>query len=215
MPRSDNRLDRVSTEKFGVMHRLVDSPPFDLPLESWSELYDLTVAFRPDLVLELGRGWGNSTCVFTEAANTLGCRVISIGFDSERAWETRTALRMKQIVDPDWFEPLTVVQDDITTLDFDPLLDGSTRTLVYWDAHGGEVAEAVLGRLLPALPTENKVVVDDIWRTPTLYGLQAEYRAGPLWSQFEEMLPVWDYLSERQIEFESGDRWISFTARND
>jgi hypothetical protein len=36
-----------------------------------------------------------------------------------------------------------------------------------------------------------------------------------LWSQFEEMLPVWDYLSERQIEFESGDRWISFTARND
>jgi cephalosporin hydroxylase len=205
----------VLNERFGLMHRLVDSPTLDLPLENWSVLYDLTVAFRPDVVLELGRGWGNSTCVFTEAAGVVGCRVLSIGFDSEHAWETRTAPRLAQVVDPDWFIPLTVLQDDITTLDFDSLLVGSTRTLVFWDAHGADVADAVFGRLMPALPAENKVVVDDIWRMPEQYGLQAKYHAGPLWSLFEEVLPLWNYLSERQIEFESGDRWISFTARNE
>jgi hypothetical protein len=200
-------------ERFALMHRLVDSPPLDLPIENWTELYDLTLAFRPDVILELGRGWGNSTCVFTEAAGLVGSRVFSIGFDSEHAWETRSAPRLGQVVDADWFAPLTVLHDDITTLDFEPLLLGSTRTLVYWDAHGGDVAEAVLGRLLPALPAENKVVVDDIWRTPSRYGVDAEYQAGPLWSQFEEVLPLWAYLTEGEIEFEPGDRWIAFTAR--
>jgi predicted O-methyltransferase YrrM len=204
----------VLKDKFVLMHRLVDSPPLDLPIENWSELYDLAVAYRPDLVLELGRGCGNSTCVFTEAARLVGCRVFSIGFDSEHAWETRSAPRLEQVVDADWFALLTVLHDDITTLDFEPLLVGSTRTLVFWDAHGADVADAVLRGLLPALPADNKVVVDDIWRTPNNHGLQAEYRAGPLWSLFEEVLPLWEYLTERQIEFDSGDRWISFTARN-
>jgi cephalosporin hydroxylase len=198
------------------MHRLVDSPPFDLPVENWSDLYELTLAFRPDLILELGRGYGNSTCVFTEAASALGCRVVSVGFDSEHAWEKRSAPRLEDIVDAEWFAPLTVLQDDITTLDFQMLLAGSERTLVFWDAHGADVAQAVLEGLLPMLPAENRVVVDDIWDTPpSRYGLEAEYRAGPLSSAFEEVVPLWGYLSERQIEFEMGDRWISFTARNE
>jgi cephalosporin hydroxylase len=196
-----------------LMHRLVGSPPLDLPIENWLELHDLTVAFRADLVLELGRGYGNSTCVFTEAAHTVGCRVVSIGFDSERAWETKTAPRLAKVVEANWFGPLTVVQDDITTLDFRPLLEGSSRTLVFWDAHGTDVAEALFGRMLPALPAENKVVVDDIWTTRERYGLRAEFQAGPLWSLFDELPPLWEYLAERQIKFDIGDRWISFTAR--
>jgi hypothetical protein len=57
------------------------------------------------------------------------------------------------------------------------------------------------------------VVVDDIWPTPTLYGLRADYQAGPLWSQVDEVLPLWAYLSQQVIEFEAGVRWIIFTAR--
>jgi predicted O-methyltransferase YrrM len=203
----------VPTEKFRMMHRLVDSDPRNLPVESWSDLYELTVAYEPDAVLELGRGWGNSTCVFTEAANVIGARVYSIGFDSEHAWETRTAPRLLPVVGPDWFAPLTVVQDDITTFDFGPFLTGNSRALVFWDAHGMEVADTVLNRLLPALPADNKVVVDDILPTPESYGRKAEYQAGPLWSHYEEVLPLWDYLSKRQIDFLPGVRWISFTAR--
>jgi cephalosporin hydroxylase len=202
----------VLAERFKLMHRLVDSPALDLPIENWLELHDLTVAFRPDLVLELGRGYGNSTCVFTEAAHSVGCRVVSLGFDSERAWETETAPRLAEVVEANWFEPLTVVQDDITRLDFRPLLEGSSRTLVFWDAHGVDVAESIFRRLVPALPIENKIVVDDIWTTPERYGLHSHFQAGPLWSLFDELPPLWEYLTERQIEFEVGDRWISFAA---
>jgi hypothetical protein len=82
------------------------------------DLHDLTVAFQPDLVFELGRGYGNSTCVFTEAAHTVGCRVVNIGFDSERAWETRARATACGRRGGDWFAHLTLVEDDIRTLDF-------------------------------------------------------------------------------------------------
>jgi cephalosporin hydroxylase len=205
---------RVSVERFKSMYRLVDSPPFDLPFESWFDLYELVIAFQPDLVLELGRGWGNSTCVLTEAANLGGFRVVSVSFDSEHAWETRTARRLEQVVERDWFVPLTVLHDDIRTLDFQPLVAGSPRVFVFWDAHGVDVADAVLLHLVPVLPVENRVVVDDIWPTPHLYGLEATHRAGPLWSQFDELLPLWDYLTEHQVDPEIGHRWISFTVGN-
>jgi hypothetical protein len=194
------------------MHRLVDSPAFDLPLDEWRELYDATLEFQPDLVLELGRGYGNSTAVFTEAAQSIPCRVTSIGFDAEHAWETRTAPRLSTVVGAEWFAPLTVVQDDITTIDFEPLLEGSMRTLVYWDAHGSDVADAIFRRLMPALPHENRIIVDDVWPAPEQYGLRAEHRAGPLWSLFDEIIPLWDYLSEHDIEFVSSSRSIVFTA---
>jgi SAM-dependent methyltransferase len=197
---------------FEEMHRLVGSPAFDLPLEDWQELYDSTLEFQPDLVLELGRGYGNSTCVFTEAAQSIPCRVTSIGFDSEHAWESRTAPRLLRVVGEDWFTPLTIVQDDITTVDFRPHLAGSTRTLVYWDAHGTDIADAVFKRLLPALPPENRIIVDDVWPAPEQYGQRAEFRAGPMWSLFDEILPLWDYLSEREIEFASGSRSIAFSV---
>jgi FkbM family methyltransferase len=203
----------VPAGRFEVMHRLVASSPFDLPIENWPELYDLTVTFRPDLVLELGRGYGNSTCVFTEAANAIGeCRVVSVDSNPDRFWQAETAPKLLPLVGTEWFARLTVLQDDITTIDFQPLLQGSARVLVFWDAHGAEIADAVLRRLLPALPQENLLVVDDVWHSQELYGLHAEYKAGPLWSLFDELVPLWEYLHEGKLEFEAGERWISFTA---
>ena len=79
--------------------------------------------------------------------------------------------------------------------DFRPILAGSNRVLVFWDAHGADVAQAVFERLLPELPPANQIVVDDIWSTPEKYGLRAEYQAGPLWSLFDELPPLWEYLS--------------------
>jgi hypothetical protein len=202
----------VPPERFEQLHSLVGSPALDLPLEDWVQLYELSCAFRPDLVLELGRGYGNSTCIFTEAAHEIPCRVISIGFDSEQAWETRTAPRLLPAVGAAWFEPLRVLQEDLTKVDYRPLLDGCNRALVFWDAHGNDVADAVFDRLLPELPPSNLIVVDDIWSTPERYGLRAEYQAGPFWSLFEELPPLWQYLSNRGIDYDPGDRWITFSA---
>lgn len=165
-------------------------------------------------MLELGRDYGNSTSVFTEAAQSIRCRVVSIGFDSEHAWETRTAPRLSAIVEPEWFTPLLVIQNDITTIDFRPLLAGSTRAPIFWDAHGTDVARTVFGRLVAALPFVNKVVVDDVWSDPEQYGQRAEHRALPLWSLYDEVVPLWDDLWQRGVELESGNRRITFSHRS-
>ena len=44
----------------------------DLTPFQWAQLLAYTLEFKPDLILELGRGAGNSTCVFTERPPT-GC----------------------------------------------------------------------------------------------------------------------------------------------
>lgn len=195
------------------MHRLVASSPLDLPIENWPALHDLTLAFEPDLVVELGRGYGNSTCVFLEAANARrDFRVVSIDSNPQRFWQAETAPKLLPLVGSEWFAPLTVLQADIRTTDFEQVLDGSRRVLIFWDAHGADISDAVLSRLVPALPDENLIVVDDVWQSRELYGLEAEHSAGPLWSLFDEILPVWEYLSEREIAFETAERWISFTA---
>jgi len=202
----------MGTERFALMHDLVASPPFDLPLPAWKELYEAVREFAPDLILELGRGWGNSTCVFTEAANETGARVVSIGFDSEHAWETRTAPRLLPHVGEAWFAPLSAMQADITEIDYRPIVASSKGAFIFWDAHGTDVARAVLDRLLPELPPRNLVVVDDIWDAKAESPLPAEYFAGPLASLFEEVGPLWEYLSENGIDFDVGDRWVSFAA---
>lgn len=196
------------------MHDLVGSPEFDLPLPAWHDLYEIVAGFEPDLVLELGRGYGNSTCVFTEAAGRMHFDVVSIGNDGGREWETGTARRLKPLVGRRWFRPLTVVHSDICGFDYEAIVRGRQRVLVYWDAHGMDVAAAVLSDLLPRLPAVNLVVVDDVWPKDGPYPqpLPPEHFAGPFASLFDEIGPLWEYLRTRDVPFHQGERSVSFTA---
>src|ERR1041384_1429253 len=45
--------------------------PIDMSLPEYGQLFAAALDFQPDLVVEIGRGWGNSTCALTEAANHL------------------------------------------------------------------------------------------------------------------------------------------------
>jgi cephalosporin hydroxylase len=194
------------------MQSLVGSPELDLPLRAWRHLYKMVVSFEPDAIIELGRGYGNSTCVFTEAAWTTGAVVLSIGNDGNREWETGTARRLERFVGDGWFRPLTVLHDDICTVDYRAIVCNWRRVFVYWDAHGADVAAAVLVGLLPLLPVENLVVVDDIWSMGGPYLLPPKHYAGPFASLFDEVGPLWEYLRTREIPFNQGERWVSFTA---
>src|SRR5215212_5051802 len=80
---------RLARDRFHRMAEAVGSP-VDLDLGQWFQLYAFALEVEPDLVLELGRGYGNSTCVFTEAAQTSGGRVLSISNDTPSGWATRT-----------------------------------------------------------------------------------------------------------------------------
>jgi hypothetical protein len=135
--------------------------PTSLNLYQHAQLMAAALEFRPDLILELGRGYGNSTCDFTEAANHLGtARVLSL--DQYSNWN-RTAGRLREFVQPSWFDRLEAVETNILTFNFKDALAGSRRVLLFWDAHGFEIAKVVLGRIMPELADrEHLVIVHDI-----------------------------------------------------
>jgi predicted O-methyltransferase YrrM len=93
-------------ERLAIRHRVVDSPG-DLDLGTYIQLYAFCLEFAPDLIVELGRRYGNSTCVFTRAANELAnTKVLSLDYDP--GWNSRTVSRLKKAVSPEWFDPLRV-----------------------------------------------------------------------------------------------------------
>jgi hypothetical protein len=185
----------------------------DLDLATWVQLYAFCLEFNPDLIIELGRGYGNSTCIFTETANQLGnTQVISIGYDSEKAWNTQTAPRLAGIVSPEWFKPLRILEQDILETNFSEIVSAGTRILLFWDAHGKELADYVLGDLIRLLRKKDHIVlVHDIEDARYCDVDPAYIRAdglpqiwlGDLVSPFDELFPLYDFLSRNRIAFAS------------
>ena len=134
-----------------ILEQLIEAVGWtnDLAPYQWAQWYATTLAFRPDLIIELGRGNGNSTALFCQAVITLGTgRIESICWT--RAWN-RTRSRIEPLVPSHWFEPLNARTQDIRAVNFDALIGNSERILVLWDAHGFAIAEKVLSDLLPHL----------------------------------------------------------------
>jgi len=126
----------------------------------WAQLASIVLEFRPDCIVELGRDVGNSTACFMEVANLLGptnCHIVSLCRRSE--WLTRTTPRIRKLVSPEWFNAADIRVCDIRECDARALVKEADRCLVFWDAHGFEVAEWVLGRLLPELVNKPHVIL--------------------------------------------------------
>src|SRR5581483_10116008 len=147
-----------------VLYRLREAVgrPEDMPPQHWAQLFAFTLEYQPDLILELGRGHGNSTCCFLEAARHLqrygsGCRLVSLCRDSH--WEEQTLPRLRPLCEADWFARGRFIQYDITRYDFREVLEEASRVLVYWDAPGFEVAGHLLCELMPKLVDRSHVVV--------------------------------------------------------
>ena len=133
--------------------RTTDLMPFQ-----FAQLFAAAREFSPDLILELGRGKGNSTCAYCEAANQLGkCRVISICNSSD--WEEQTQPKLRQFLPDEWFAPLQIHRGDILTHDYRTAIGDARRVLLFWDAHGFEIAECVLGVILPLLAGRDHIVI--------------------------------------------------------
>jgi hypothetical protein len=138
-------------ERISLFSRAADDP-ISLSLFQFVQLAAATLEFRPDLILELGRGAGNSTCLFTEAAHRLGLgpgRVLSL--DIYDNFAQHTVPRLQPHLPADWFTPLAALRQDILKFDFHSALAPARRILVFWDAHGFDVAECILGAVLPEI----------------------------------------------------------------
>ena len=146
-------------ERISLFSRAADDP-VSLSLFQFAQLAAATLEFRPDLILELGRGAGNSTCLFTEAAHRMEPgpgRVLSL--DVYDNWAQHTVPRLQPYLPADWFTPLAALRQDILTFDFHSALASAHRILVFWDAHGFDVAECILGRVLPEIAARRHLVI--------------------------------------------------------
>jgi hypothetical protein len=195
----------MSGDRLATLLDAVGSPA-NMSLSQAESLYARTTAFQPDLIVELGRGLGNSTAVFTQYAKDSGCEtVISVGY--ETGWATSTVPKLEQIVPKEWFSPLTVISWDIISVDYRPIFAAHTRPLVFWDAHGRAVARTVMREIVPLLPAEHLVIVHDI--SPSATTPKSRYRAGPFACEFSEVKPLWKML-RHGFSWEFGDGWIAF-----
>jgi hypothetical protein len=191
----------------------------DLAPPQWAQWYSVALGFKPDLILELGRGRGNSTALFAQAAARLGrTRVVSLCQSGD--WASLVAPRLARVVSPAWFDRVDARMADIIAADYEAILEGSQRVLLLWDAHGFEIAEVVLGEILPRLAErEHLVLMHDI--SDNRYaGIPRSYGGRPLWKGSKWQLKTGSWDSRVNIGWMNSiqDQVIAladFSARND
>lgn len=214
-----------SAERLLNFSRLVDHPGDFTPYQ-FAQLFGLALEFAPDLILELGGGFGNSTCAFTEAANRLGngCKVVSIS--NCGSWQDITAPRLQSFVGDDWFRPLDAAKADILTFDFDSILAPAKRALIFWDAHGFDVAECVLGKVMRAVSSKEHIValhdvLDLRYSGPLEAGdyvmwkgsdaAESRYCINGICSNVSQLISVVDFTWRNKLTLESADHSIHTT----
>jgi hypothetical protein len=196
----------------------------DLWPSQWIQLISFVYEFRPDFILELGRGHGNSTCAFNEVCQLIKpdhCDVLSLCISDD--WDKNTAPNLRKIVLPEWFNSLTTLNANILTFDFEKVLKNKKRIVVFWDAHGFDIAEVILGYILPLLKDRpNLIIMHDLsdaryigdsvrnygenriwkgkndWSGPT-------FRIGHISSCVEQAIAAVDFCSRNDLVLHSSD----------
>jgi hypothetical protein len=215
-------------EDLPLLRRLIAAVDSRIDLEphQWAQWSSVALGFAPTLILELGRGHGNSTALFTQAARRLGgAKVVSLCRTGN--WASTVAPRIARFVDEQWFRSLDARRIDILAVDYDRILADHPRVLILWDAHGFEIAELVLGELLPRLiGRPHLIVMHDI--DDNRYGnLPRSYGGHPLWkgakqhattgvadsrvnigwmnSREDQIVALADFASRNDVEIGSAD----------
>jgi hypothetical protein len=190
--------------------------PGEMTLLQMMGLMALALEYRPNMILELGRLYGNSTCAFVEAANILGgdqCHVTSLCLTPN--WDEITAPRLRAVVDHRWFQRLDALRQDILTFDYQSLLQDRGRVMVFWDAHGYAIANCVLGKILPLLSSRSHIVaVHDMSDARYLDSSQANYNGHSVWTR-NDWSGRYVRLGWIQSNVEQAVALIDFASRND
>ena len=194
----------------------------DLLPYQWAQLMAAAIDFAPDIILELGRGKGNSTCAFTEASNLNQGRSRILSLCLSDNWERETLPRVQKIVPKEWFEPLKALRTDILEFNYSQALQGAKRVLIFWDAHGFDIAECVLGEILPIVaPLDHLVIMHDLSDTRYSNEEQLGYGGYGLWkgnnwsgprlklgiidSAVEQSVAALDFTTRNHVTLDSAD----------
>ena len=199
----------------------------DLTLPQWAQLLAVTLEFGPDLVIELGRGYGNSTCVFAEAFHRLGAAdrwLLSVCRSDD--WQRTTRAAVAPLVPAGWLDPIDARVNEILSFDFAAALGAARRPMLFWDAHGMDVAECVLGEIVPLMATKDHLVamhdLSDARRSPPeaaatggtasggrTTGTGPGSSLGHIQSAVEQAVAIVDLATRNGLTVESADRSIA------
>ena len=138
--------------------------PRDFLTQQWHQLASMIYDFKPDLIIELGRGYGNSTCAMALGAKWLrphNCRIVSLCLSGAFNQLSHPYLNT-HLSDPSLLDPVEALETDILTFDFAPVIASAKRVFVFWDAHGFDVAHAILNGLLRPLEDRPHPVIHDM-----------------------------------------------------
>ena len=212
-----------------ALHAAVDRGS-DLTLPQWAQILAVTLEFQPDLVIELGRGRGNSTCVFAEAFHQMGGKtdavngsLLSVCLSED--WTQRTRAAVARLVPDGWLDPIDAREADILSFDFAAALGAAKRPMLFWDAHGMDIAECVLGEIVPLMAEkEHLVLMHDLSDARRMgpetkrYGKHGLWRKndwegrrvflGHIQSAVEQSVAIVDFTTRNGLVVESADRSI-------
>lgn len=202
-----------AAQRLAPLYRCVNRP-VDFQFADWLMLFSLTLQYRPELIVEVGRGCGNSTCVFLEAASELSCPVVSV---DRRSWRwRRTAKKVLSLRGRDWLCRGTIVSKNFLATDPQALIpEGTGRTLFFWDAHGRDLATFIIRRIFPRLRVRSHlIIVHDI--TDLLLGLNPRhFQQGPFNSGFDELFPLYELWQAENTAVRSPARDIAGVEKED
>jgi hypothetical protein len=196
----------------------------DFVQQQWLQLASVVVEFKPDLILELGRGYGNSLCAMALGLKMLRprpARLVSLCIANSFIEISRPYLET-HLDDPSLFAPVEALTKNIVDHDFSADLQRASRVLVFWDAHGYDLAIDLLARLFPMLSgKEHLAIVHDMADLNYVDSTFRRYDSGPLWQamgsappkfilgnvgcQYEESIALADFLGRNGLKFHSAE----------
>jgi hypothetical protein len=198
--------------------------PRDFLRQQWLQVASIVYDFKPDLIIELGRAYGNSTCAMAVGAKMLrpgSCRIVSLCQSDLFNRISRPHLKA-HLRDPSILAAVEPIEADILAYDFEPTITSAQRVFIFWDAHGYDVAHAILSGLMRKLRDRPHVALvhdmadlkffsDDFRR----YGNDAEWLAygaaapkyilGDVGAQYDEGIALVDFLGRHRIGFYSAE----------
>jgi hypothetical protein len=198
--------------------------PRDFLRQQWLQVASIVYDFKPDLIIELGRAYGNSTCAMAVAAKMLRpqpCRIVSLCQSDLFNRVSRPHLKA-HLRDPSILAAVEPLESDILAYDFEPAIASAQRVFIFWDAHGYEVAHAILTGLMRKLQERPHLALvhdmadlryfsDDFRRYGNdadwlAYGSAApKYILGDVGSQYDEGIALVDFLGRHRIGFYSAE----------
>lgn len=216
-------LENLASELRAVLELIGD--PVNLSLRQALCLAAFCLERKPDVVLDLGTGRGNSASVFSVVTKTLeglGLDLTVHTFDIQNLWYSETSPKLDRSIT----KRVVPHVGDLTKFDFYPVLELAESVMVFWDAHGFAVADTVLTQIMPLLAERRHVVmchdmVDNrfhperrsygglpFWRGMDYFYNQrdtAEINIGWLCSKVDQVLPLTDFCFRNNIEIRSID----------